>query len=94
MQDVDVSDSFCLEISVQLCAPAGEEGILGPEQLIGLLLRLQVAPEDLLLELMSGLVIGKVVLHFKKISFKLEDVLLVIADLIIQRILLVSVGCL
>lgn len=41
---------------------------------------------------MSGLVIRKVVLHFKKVSLELEDVLLVVADLVVQRILLVGVG--
>ena len=41
---------------------------------------------------MSGLVIRKVVLHFKEVSLELEDVLLVITDLVVQRILLVGVS--
>lgn len=41
---------------------------------------------------MSRLIIREVVLYFRKVSLELEDVLLVVTDLVIKRILLVGVG--
>lgn len=92
VQDVHVPHSLGLEVAVQLGAPVGEEGVPGPQQLVGLPLRLQVAPEDLLLELMRGLIIRKVVLDLIEVSLELEDVLLVVADFGIEGVLLVGVG--
>ena len=87
-----LSKNHGLEVAVQLGAPVGQEGVPGPQQLVGLPLRLQVASEDLLLELVRGLIIGKVVLDLIEVSLELEDVLLVVADLGIEGVLLVGVG--
>lgn len=41
---------------------------------------------------MSRLIVREVVLYFRKVSLELEDVLFVVTDLVIKRILLVGVG--
>ena len=92
VEDVHVGHPLGLEVAVELGAPLRQEGVSGSQFLVCLLLPLKLAGEDGLLELVGGLCVGEVGLGLAKVALELEDVLLVVADLLVEGVLLVGVG--
>lgn len=92
VQDVDVGHPLRLQVAVQLRAPLRQKGVPGPQFLVGLLLALQLAGEDGLLQFVGRLCVGEVGLGLAEVALELKDVLLVVADLLVEGILLVGVG--
>ncbi len=88
MQDVDVGHSLGLEVSLQLRAPLGQEVVLGPELLVGLLLGLQLSAEHAVLKLVGSLGVSEVGFEFVDVELEALDLLLVVVDLLVEAVLL------
>lgn len=92
MKDVDVGHSLCLQVSIKLSTPFGQKSVSGTQFLVGLFLTLKFTGQDGLLQFMCSLGVGEVGLGLAEVSLEFENVLLVVADLLIEGILLVGVG--
>jgi hypothetical protein len=94
MENVDISHSLGLQVSVKFISPFVQESIAGYQQLVGFFLGLKLCLKKLAFKLMGGFVVSDLAFKFMNLRLELHADLLEIRDLIVESILLISVGIL
>ena len=92
MENIDVSDSLGLQVSVKFISPFVQESIASYQQFVGFFLGLELCLQELAFELMGSFVVSNLAFKLMNLRLELHADFLEIRNLIVQNILLISVG--